>query len=335
MFVNDNLNNNNENNSISENVNNSASQNNATENTTSTNSNMQGYDEYYKSLTAGSNSESYNSSNANNMNTNSTPTSSNSSYDDYYKSLKEDHPTLGKPTSVATTTKRPRSFTWLFIVFGLIFAIIGGVLAFTSNNKAKTFKEVEAAITSIVENSSDSYTTYVDYEVDGVQYSHVALDTYSSNYFVGKKITIYYNPSNPNEITDLNTTSVVAYIFIGIGSVVAIVGIILTVRLKKDKDNTEKNGEEITYTTRTYETVGSTISITESSDGKYISRSRRSKGSSFLIALIPFGIFTIFTGTMINDKTNIILYAIGGFLIALGVISSIYKIVKHIRKNKQ
>lgn len=334
MFENNDLNKNNENNSISENVNNSASQNNATENTTSTNSNMQGYDEYYKSLTSTSNSESYNSSNANNMN-NSTPTSSNSDYDDYYKGLKEDHPFLGKPTSVATTTKRPRSFTWLFIVFGLIFAIIGGVLAFTSNNKAKTFKEVEAVISSIVETSSDSYTTYVDYEVDGVQYSHVALDTYSSNYFVGKKITIYYNPSNPNEITDLNTTSILAYIFIAIGSVAAIVGTLITFAIKKNANTHDENGEEITYTTRTYETAGSTISITESSDGKYISQTRKSKGSSFLIALIPFGIFVTMMGVMLNDKTNIIFFAIGGLLITLGVTSIIYKIVKHIRKNKQ
>ena len=47
----------------------------------------------------------------------------------------------------------------------------------------------------------DSPEVYVDYTVDGTEYGHVRLGSYSSGYYEGKEIDILYNPANPAQIT--------------------------------------------------------------------------------------------------------------------------------------
>ena len=45
----------------------------------------------------------------------------------------------------------------------------------------------------------EEHDVYVAYSVDGKEYNALS-DTYSSSYFEGKEITIFYNPDNPAQI---------------------------------------------------------------------------------------------------------------------------------------
>ena len=95
-----------------------------------------------------------------------------------------------------------REFTKIFItflLFGLGFIAGAVYMGFFSH---RGYKETTAEITRFESkmSSDDAFTTYVSYVVDGKTYDNVDCGQYSSTYYVGKTIKIYYDPNDPGVI---------------------------------------------------------------------------------------------------------------------------------------
>lgn len=121
------------------------------------------------------------------------------------------------------------TFIWtIFMIIGLIFCIIGAIsLVFIFNTDKK---EVIGTITQIEYyrdyDGDESHRVMVKYEVDGKVYN-TRLNEYSSSYSEGDEIKIYYDEDNPKKISG-NLKWLVGAIFIGIGTIFFVIGIIGT-----------------------------------------------------------------------------------------------------------
>lgn len=98
--------------------------------------------------------------------------------------------------------------TFAPLVVGII-AIVLGILFLA--NPHDNYKETTAVISEIEEyydtvDETYKHNTFIDYEVDGVKYTHVEFGAYDSSYVEGKEITIKYNPDNPSQIESGNRT---------------------------------------------------------------------------------------------------------------------------------
>ena len=78
------------------------------------------------------------------------------------------------------------------------------------------------------ESNNISYFPIIEYEVNGKKYNrrHTTADT-TRKYSVGQKVSILYNPENPDEyyFEGDKSDNIVAYICIGVGGIVTILGI--------------------------------------------------------------------------------------------------------------
>ena len=119
---------------------------------------------------------------------------------------------------------------------GLIL-IIFGVIVFVINNNNKDYIKIESTITNVeVYNEAyidsegnhvdETYTITVKYTVDGKEYNGT-LDN-MSKYNIGDKMTIYYNPKDPSQITQ--TKSMILPIVMIIGGIGAFVGGIISAK---------------------------------------------------------------------------------------------------------
>ena len=85
-----------------------------------------------------------------------------------------------------------------FLIIGITITSIGlyaAIKTLDNSNKVDTI----GTITSIVSTSSDIPDVYVTYNVDGKRYTSV-MRGYSSTFYEGKKIDIYYMKNDPNII---------------------------------------------------------------------------------------------------------------------------------------
>ena len=135
-------------------------------------------------------------------------------------------------------------FAILFVVaFSVIFLIIGVKGFINNNNLVKNCSETTSGVvTRIVESevSSDEGTSLMyapefEYEVNGQVYKQVSPVKTSKGlvkYKEGSQVTIYYNPSNPNEylVDGDNPNNTFAIISVVVGSILAIVAIINIIR---------------------------------------------------------------------------------------------------------
>jgi len=121
------------------------------------------------------------------------------------------------------------------IPLGLMLTIFG-VVIFTINSKNQNYIGVEAIVSKVelaeeehLDANDDivhaTYKIYVKYNVDGKDYEE-ELGELSGDYKEGDKMTIYYNPNNPSEITQ--TTSLVLPIVIIIGGIAVLAGGIIS-----------------------------------------------------------------------------------------------------------
>ena len=119
----------------------------------------------------------------------------------------------------------------MLIPVGLI-AMIFGVVVLVINLKNQNYVKVESTISKVElaeEAHTDAvgdpvaatYKVFVKYTVDGKEYEK-ELGELSGNYKEGEKMAIYYNPENPNEITQTN--SLILPIVLIAGGVGAFVG---------------------------------------------------------------------------------------------------------------
>ena len=137
----------------------------------------------------------------------------------------------------------------IFTSIGAIFILIGiilGVNILNYENKIDT-KGIITNITSYRDFDGDiNHEVYVTYNVDEKEYKS-RLSSYSSNFYEGKEIEIYYDKDNPNEI-GIKSLDLLFLIFPGVGLIFVILGgtgIFVKAKKRKLEKNLKENGETI------------------------------------------------------------------------------------------
>lgn len=134
-----------------------------------------------------------------------------------------------------------------FIPIGIIL-IVFGVIVFMINKGNQNYIKAEAVVskTELAEEAhydiddnyvEATYTVYVKYTVDGKEYDEELGEL--SGYKKDQKITIYYNPQDPSQITQ--TKSLILPVVIVIAGIASLVGGVLSgynaiKRVKKMKE---------------------------------------------------------------------------------------------------
>ena len=145
-------------------------------------------------------------------------------------------------SKLATIFRESRTARFL-IPLGIT-VLIFGIFMFVVNSKNQNYIETQAVVTNVTlyeEAYYDANENYIEatydvslkYSVDGKEYE--GQFTGISKYNVGDKIKIYYNPSNPIQITQTKSLILPAVIiFAGIGLLAAgIVNIVNVVKKQK------------------------------------------------------------------------------------------------------
>ena len=113
----------------------------------------------------------------------------------------------------------------LFFIIGLLFTVIGAVIGVNTlnyENKVDTMGTI-TRIEYYTDIDGDRLeNVYVSYYVEQKQYES-KLTGYSSDFYEGKEINIYYDKNNPNEI-GVKSLDLLFLIFPGIGLIFLIIG---------------------------------------------------------------------------------------------------------------
>ncbi len=138
----------------------------------------------------------------------------------------------------------------------IIFASIGGLFfiiglfvmynIFSSYENVIDTKGTIVRIESYGSGDDKSYDVYVSYVVDGEEQIS-KLNAYSSSYYEGKEIEMYYDKDNPNKI-GTKSTDLLFLLFPGLGLIFLIVGssgIIIKNNKKKNEKRLKETGQLI------------------------------------------------------------------------------------------
>lgn len=124
----------------------------------------------------------------------------------------------------------------IFFTIGIVIFTIGVVVCinvFDYSDKIETFGTI-SQINTHHSNGNTIHEVYVKYEVDGTQYES-KLNGYSSNFYEGKNIKMYYDKNNP-EIISTKSLNLLFLMFPGFGLIFgSIGGIGLFVIIKKKR----------------------------------------------------------------------------------------------------
>ena len=131
--------------------------------------------------------------------------------------------------SLATFFRESRTARF-FIPVGIIL-IVFGIIVFIINSNNQNYIEIESTVSKVelyqesyIDAAGDRvealYDLSVKYTVDDVEYESI-LNAHSKRE-VGEKIKIYYNPDNPNEITQ--TKSLILPLIIILAGIASLVG---------------------------------------------------------------------------------------------------------------
>lgn len=142
------------------------------------------------------------------------------------------------------------NLVWIiFAGIGAIFVLIGTVVCiniFNYNNKIET-TGIITDISSYKGTDGDrKYSVYVSYNVNGKEYES-ELNTYSSSFYEGKEIEIYYDKDNPNKIGS-KSLDLIFLIFPGCGLLFLIIGgtgIAIKIKGKMSERKLKETGERI------------------------------------------------------------------------------------------
>lgn len=123
---------------------------------------------------------------------------------------------------------------WQWILFGLIFAIVGiALLCFavssikTYNEKNETFVETTSRVVDYKYNDEGLQAIVVEYVVDGQTYQKVSNSYSNMSKSIGTEVSIKYNPNNPHDaIWTLDSTNIILPI---VGVVFTLVGVIVVI----------------------------------------------------------------------------------------------------------
>ncbi len=113
----------------------------------------------------------------------------------------------------------------IFASMGAIFVIIGLVIfsnVFNYTNKVDTVGTITEISSYRNTNHNRNHEVYVSYTVEGKEYESI-LNSYSSSFYEGKEIEIYYDKDNPSKI-GVKSLDLLFLIFPGIGLIFIIIG---------------------------------------------------------------------------------------------------------------
>ena len=129
---------------------------------------------------------------------------------------------------------------WIILAsIGAIFVIIGLVVfgsVFNYENKVDSVGTITEILSYRSTNHNINHEVYVSYTVEGKEYKS-RLNSYSSSFYEGKEIDIYYDKDNPNKI-GVKSLDLLFLIFPGIGLIFLIIGgtgILVKINKKKSK----------------------------------------------------------------------------------------------------
>ena len=141
------------------------------------------------------------------------------------------------------------NLAWIiFTIVGTVFVAIGIILfgsVFDYTNKIET-TGIITRISLSGSSENDSNKVYVSYVAEGNEYEST-LNGYSSSFYEGKEIEIYYDKDNPNKI-GMKSLDLLILIVPGIGLIFLIIGgtgILVKVNKKKLEKRLRENGELI------------------------------------------------------------------------------------------
>lgn len=134
--------------------------------------------------------------------------------------------------------KRRKSISVLLII-GIIFTVVGlcfliagitvciGNISF-SNNSEQTDAVISRIETEQYKISNDRrirHDVWVKYEIEGEKFEEL-LGYYDSRMRVGDVIAIHYDPNDPSKIRSVPGSKIILFVFVPLGSVFAILGIV-------------------------------------------------------------------------------------------------------------
>ena len=123
-------------------------------------------------------------------------------------------------------------FWGVFVIFGIFFAFMGTKIQEDNVKFLETAKSTSAKITDIDAHHTSNnteYIVYVEFTVDEQIYSGNLNGEWNTTMSVGKDVTIFYDPTDPNNFRG-PSTNFVGYIFMGFGAVAALAGAIPIIR---------------------------------------------------------------------------------------------------------
>ncbi|MCM1193601.1 MAG: DUF3592 domain-containing protein [Butyrivibrio sp.] len=92
----------------------------------------------------------------------------------------------------------------VFLVLGICMLICGACWLMSTFRFKETAVEIYGEITGIdrtYDNDGDEhYSIFVSYEYGGEKYENVRINSYNSNMYSGKKISLYCDPDNPDRV---------------------------------------------------------------------------------------------------------------------------------------
>ena len=130
--------------------------------------------------------------------------------------------------------KKIESLVWIiFATVGAFFLLIGIIICINIFNYSNI-------------DGDRNYDVFVSYDVNGEEYES-RLNGYSSSFYEGKEVDIYYDKDNPNKI-GIKSLNLVFLIFPGLGLIFFIiggVGLFVKAKGKKNDKYLKENGEKI------------------------------------------------------------------------------------------
>ena len=145
---------------------------------------------------------------------------------------------------------KTENLLWIiFTIIGGIFVVIGLIIVgnvFNYENKESTVGIITEISTYRGNNDDRNYRVYVSYNVDGRTYES-ELNGYSSSFYEGKEIEIYYDKDNPNKI-GMKSLDLLFLILPGIGLIFLVIGgtgIFIKINRRNLGKRLKENGELI------------------------------------------------------------------------------------------
>ena len=137
----------------------------------------------------------------------------------------------------------------IFAIIGAILVVIGFILfgsVFNYNNKIETTGIITEIWSSRDSDNNRNHKVYVSYVAEGNEYEST-LNGYSSSFYEGKEIEIYYDKDNPNKI-GVKSLDLLFLILPGIGLIFLVIGgtgILIKINRRNLEKRLKENGELI------------------------------------------------------------------------------------------